>query len=396
MKIDIPFLVFAGLLGVGTYLLINRVVKSFYATNVLNYPIITTGGEAEPPRPTREELKLPTDYIYTDEGVLVGPRTTMKSFLPADFERPRTEAEKTADAQRLLERDRARSYPQLSPQQIQQEVADWYSKQQLEPGEKLVYDYPGFRRGSDGLMYWDGVTIPTEDMKGELALVQSLPADCNQMASEEGGAARCQWRKENLRIKMERLKRPHWPGSDITAVVGPMISRIQGMRQRELTNCNPSNLARLGMSERMLMERICESRMGTGRRHGRRRVGRGITTTTTSSSSSRRRTDNIIGGGGGPLASILTNINKTILEARRPRPILTAAERAEAASRLVGPDPWQITWLNAVKEYDAYKDSMRAQEEAREGPDNNNNNNYINTGGALYGSSFRRRRNGGF
>lgn len=228
LKIDIPFLAFLGLAGVGAYLLLKRNFFSGFATNVIpiyNYPTLTDP-ENPPPDQTGPE-KWKEDYLTPGVSTVIGrPRVDLPEVeIPIDPRITQANAlELDARGQRLGVLSSI-SYGPLSEAQIARELQRKpIGSEGKKHGWKVLSGYPGFIRRPDGLLQWDGHTIP-DFLKNLYDEAREMPANCSGVSRDTGKMA-CNEIKVFWRHKMELLRnRPWYPGYDVTEYYTPFFKK---------------------------------------------------------------------------------------------------------------------------------------------------------------------------
>jgi hypothetical protein len=145
-----------------------------------------------------------------------------------------------------LQEARTKRYPPLSEAQIARELQrhpiGWDAKGGLVP----IRSYPGFKVRPDGLLQWDGHTIP-EFLRG----VYNEGINCTSGASSKSTSPEdvvyCATMREEYRQLMEQLRnRPWYPGYDATALISQQKAGDVQFERDKLAHMDPREFSRGG------------------------------------------------------------------------------------------------------------------------------------------------------
>lgn len=117
--------------------------------------------------------------------------------------------------ERHLETAKATTYQPLSPTKVARELERSPISDPKSP-HPFVWDVPGFVRGADGFLHWDGHTI-TEELAQAKQIAESdmPPGGCETLTGED--KASCYTMQESYRQLLEQYRNRPWvPGYDMT------------------------------------------------------------------------------------------------------------------------------------------------------------------------------------
>lgn len=225
MKLDAGLLL--GLIGIGgiigaafTFFNNKKIVESFATPG--NHPpgtIITPSQNEFPPERGKEDH---APYGYIEPSTFVPDHlldSTFDTDDPPTIRDPRqVQAEALEQEWRRgqLEHFKSVTYPPLTEAEIARELQRHPVGWEAKPGWTIRSSYPGFIRLPNGLLKWDGRTIP-DFLRGIYEEGMRCTSGAQSTSQSPEDLVYCASRREKLRYIMEQLRnRPWYPGYDLT------------------------------------------------------------------------------------------------------------------------------------------------------------------------------------